>query len=422
MEHRPPLNSPPPSSSTRRTRSEWGVDRARSLPYLWTFKWRVLLALAFLVGAKLGNVGVPLVLKRIVDALSIKPTAPGAVLVLPVALLVAYGAAAAADDDVHRAARARVREGHAARRAQRRAEGLRAPARAVAALPPRTPDRRHDARHRARQPRHLVARRLSRCTASCRRWSRWRWCSASSRRATTSGSRSSRSSRSSLYIAFTITVTEWRTHFRRTMNELDSKANMRAIDSLLNYETVKYFNNEAFETRRYDESMQRWENAAVKSQTSLSMLNIGQAALIAIAVSLIMWRATVGVIAGTMTLGDLVLVNAFMIQLYIPLNFLGVIYREIKQSAGRHGPDVRAARPGARGGRRSGRAAARRRQGRERRAGGALRARRLRLRRQAADPVRRRLRDRRRPDGRRRRAERAPASRRSRGCCSASTT
>ena len=135
-----------------------------------------------------------------------------------------------------------------------------------------------------------------------------------------------------LYIIYTVTITEWRTGFRRQMNELDSKANTRAIDSLLNYETVKYFNNEEFEARRYDESLQRWEEAAVKSQTSLSLLNIGQSAIIAVAVTLIMWRATLGVVERTMTIGDLVLVNAFMIQLYIPLNFLGVIYREIKQA------------------------------------------------------------------------------------------
>jgi len=135
-----------------------------------------------------------------------------------------------------------------------------------------------------------------------------------------------------IYITFTVMVTEWRTHFRRTMNDLDSKANTRAIDSLINYETVKYFGNEEWEARRYDESLQRYEKAAVKSQTSLSALNIGQSAIIAIAVTLIMWRATAGVVNGTMTIGDLVLVNAFMIQLYIPLNFLGVIYREIKQA------------------------------------------------------------------------------------------
>jgi ATP-binding cassette subfamily B protein len=135
-----------------------------------------------------------------------------------------------------------------------------------------------------------------------------------------------------LYILCTVLITEWRTGFRRQMNELDSKANTRAIDSLLNYETVKYFGNEEFEARRYDESMQRWEHAAVKSQTSLSLLNVAQSTIIATAVTLIMWRATVGVVNGRMTIGDLVLVNAFMIQLYIPLNFLGVIYREIKQA------------------------------------------------------------------------------------------
>jgi ATP-binding cassette subfamily B protein len=135
-----------------------------------------------------------------------------------------------------------------------------------------------------------------------------------------------------LYVAATILITDWRTGFRRQMNELDSKAHTRAIDSLLNYETVKYFGNEGFEARRYDESMQRWEKAAVRSQTSLSFLNVTQSAIIAVAVTLIMWRATVGVVAGTMTIGDLVLVNAFMIQIYIPLNFLGVLYREVKQA------------------------------------------------------------------------------------------
>jgi ATP-binding cassette subfamily B protein len=135
-----------------------------------------------------------------------------------------------------------------------------------------------------------------------------------------------------VYIVFTITVTEWRTQFRKKMNELDSNANSRAIDSLLNYETVKYFNNEEFETRRYDENLERYRRAAVKSQTTLSILNTGQQLIIAVALVAMLWRATQGVVEGRMTLGDLVMVNAFMIQLYIPLNFLGVIYREIKQS------------------------------------------------------------------------------------------
>jgi ABC-type transport system involved in Fe-S cluster assembly fused permease/ATPase subunit len=135
-----------------------------------------------------------------------------------------------------------------------------------------------------------------------------------------------------LYIAFTIVVTEWRTHYRRTMNDMDSKANQKAIDSLLNFETVKYFGNEAFEANRYDENLLRYQAAAVKSQKTLAFLNLGQQIIIAVGLMLILWRATVGVVNGSMTLGDLVLVNTLMIQLYIPLNFLGVIYREIKQS------------------------------------------------------------------------------------------
>jgi ATP-binding cassette subfamily B protein len=135
-----------------------------------------------------------------------------------------------------------------------------------------------------------------------------------------------------IYITFTIVVTEWRTHFRRTMNELDSKAQSKAIDSLLNYETVKYFSNEEYEAARYDRGLQSYEDAAVRSQSSLSLLNTGQSLIIATAVTLILWRATQGVIDGSMSLGDLVLVNSFMLQLYVPLNFLGVLYREIKQS------------------------------------------------------------------------------------------
>ena len=134
------------------------------------------------------------------------------------------------------------------------------------------------------------------------------------------------------YIVFTVKVTEWRTHFRRTMNELDSRANSRAIDSLINYETVKYFGNEAWETQRYDENLRRYRAAAITSQQSLSVLNFGQQAIIGTGLVFILWRATQGVMAGKLTLGDLVLINTFMLQLYIPLNFLGVVYRELKQS------------------------------------------------------------------------------------------
>ncbi|HTJ94513.1 MAG TPA: ABC transporter ATP-binding protein/permease [Pararobbsia sp.] len=134
------------------------------------------------------------------------------------------------------------------------------------------------------------------------------------------------------YIVFTIKVTEWRTHFRRTMNELDSKANSRAIDSLINYETVKYFGNEQFEAERYDVNLQHYRVAAIKSQQSLSMLNFGQQSIIAACMVLMLWHAVDGVMAGKLTLGDLVLINTFMLQLYIPLNFLGAVYRDLKQS------------------------------------------------------------------------------------------
>jgi ATP-binding cassette subfamily B protein len=136
----------------------------------------------------------------------------------------------------------------------------------------------------------------------------------------------------SFYIFFTVRITEWRTHFRKQANEFDSAAHTKAIDSLLNYETVKYFGNEAYEANRYDESLERLRKARLKSQTSLSLLNTGQQLIIAAALVAMLWRATQGVVDGRMTLGDLVMINAFMIQLYIPLNFLGVLYREIKQS------------------------------------------------------------------------------------------
>src|SRR5205814_10268565 len=135
-----------------------------------------------------------------------------------------------------------------------------------------------------------------------------------------------------VYIIFTISVTNWRTQFRKQMNEFDSTAHTKAIDSLLNYETVKYFNNEDYEAHRYDESLERLRRATLKSQTTLSVLNTGQQLVIAIGLVFMLWRATEGVVSGRMTLGDLVMINAFMIQLYIPLNFLGVIYREIKQA------------------------------------------------------------------------------------------
>ncbi|CAK0765047.1 ATM1-type heavy metal exporter [Azospirillaceae bacterium] len=134
------------------------------------------------------------------------------------------------------------------------------------------------------------------------------------------------------YIAFTLVITEWRTKFRRQMNETDSKANTRAIDSLLNYETVKYFGNEKHEAERYDAALRGYEHAAVKSQTSLSMLNLGQGFIISIGLAIVMYITAAGIARGEMTLGDFVLVNTYLVQLYLPLNFFGFVYREIKQA------------------------------------------------------------------------------------------
>ena len=328
MRRHPSSDSPPPNSG--RSRSEWGVLKTL-VPYLWEYKGRVVLALTFLIAAKIGNVSVPVISKHIVDALTIKAGDPHALLVVPAALLIVYGILRLTTTTF-----TELREIVFARVTQRAVRNVALQVfRHLHALSLRF----HLERQTGGMTRDIE--RGSRGISSLVSMSLYSILPTLVELALVIGILATRYDKwftiivgvaLVIYIAFTITVTEWRTHFRRTMNELDSKANVKAIDSLLNYETVKYFNNEGFEANRYDQSMQRWETAAVKSQNSLSMLNIGQSALIAVAVSLVFWRATAGVIDGSMTLGDLVLVNAFMIQLYIPLNFLGVIYREIKQS------------------------------------------------------------------------------------------
>lgn len=327
--------SPPPSAplsptdrSTLAARGDWHTVRTL-LPYLLAYKGRVALALSCLIAAKVANVGVPLVLKQVVDSLT--PGSQGQMLVLPLALLVAYGALR-----LSTTAFTELREFFFAKVTQR----------AVRTIALKTFRHLHDLSlrfHLSRQTGGLTrdVERGTRGISTLIGFTLFSILPTLIEIALVSAILVARYDfwfigitlgALAFYIVYTVTITEWRTNFRRQMNELDSKANTRAVDSLLNYETVKYFNNEEFEARRYDESLQRWETAAVKSQTSLSLLNIGQSAIIAIAVTLIMWRATLGVVRGTMTIGDLVLVNAFMIQLYIPLNFLGVIYREIKQA------------------------------------------------------------------------------------------
>ncbi len=322
--------NPPPASAKAVTRSDWATLQTL-FPYLWVYKWRVLAALACLIGAKMANVGVPLVLKRLIDALSISPSNPQALLVLPLGALVAYGALRLSTTVF-----TELREFLFARVTQRAVRTIALQVfRHLQALSLRfhlnrqTGGMTRDIERGTRGVSSLISYTLFNILPTLVEITLVLgylithydvWFSVITAGALV------------IYISFTVLVTNWRTHFRRTMNDLDSKANTKAIDSLINYETVKYFGNEDYEAKRYDEGLKNFENAAVKSQTSLSVLNTGQSLIIATAVTLILWRATVGVIDGSMSLGDLVLVNSFMIQLYIPLNFLGVIYREIKQS------------------------------------------------------------------------------------------
>ena len=312
------------------TRDDWTTLKTL-LPYLLEWKWRVLLALLSLVAAKMANVGVPLILKQLIDNLAPMPGNPVYALVVPVGLLLAYGLLR-----LSATVFTELREFFFARVTQR----------AVRTIALKVFRHLHALSLRFHLNRQTggVTRDIERGTRGISSLVSYTlfsilptiveitlvlgylsfqydiWFSGITVVALAT------------YIIFTILITEWRTHFRRTMNDLDSKASTKAIDSLLNYETVKYFGNEEYEARRYDQGLQNYERAAVRSQTSLTLLNTGQSLIIAIAVTLILWRATLGVTEGSMTLGDLVLVNAFMIQLYIPLNFLGVLYREIKQS------------------------------------------------------------------------------------------
>ncbi|MFN5510499.1 MAG: ABCB family ABC transporter ATP-binding protein/permease, partial [Burkholderiales bacterium] len=344
---------PSPAAVGRRDRSDAQVLLSL-LPYLWEFRWRVGLAIACLVAAKAAVVGVPVLLKAIVDGLvplasgvtgaaaapvlapaaasgSLMAGAAAALTVAPLGLLAAYGAlriASTAFTELREFVFAKVTQ----RTVRKIALEVFGHLHALSLrfhLERQTGGLTRDIERGTRGVSSLVSYTLYSILPTLVEISLVLgylalnydiWFLGITGVALVA------------YIAYTISVTEWRTEHRRTMNELDTRANVRAIDSLLNYETVKYFGNEAWETRRYDESMQRWERAAVRSQTSLSILNLGQAVIIAVAVTLMVWRATVGVIEGRMTLGDLVLVNAFMIQLYMPLNFLGVLYREIKQS------------------------------------------------------------------------------------------
>lgn len=311
-------------------RSDWNTMQ-RLFPYLWEYKWRVVLALCCMVGAKLANVGVPLLLKNLVDSMNITPNSPQVVLVVPVALLLAYGTLRLSTTlltELRELIFSKATQGAARKIALQTFEHLHALSLRFH-LERQTGGMTRDIERGTRGIESLISFSLFNIIAT---FIEVLLVLSILAVKFDIGFAAITLTALAFYIVFTVKITEWRTQFRRQVNDFDSAAHTKAVDSLLNYETVKYFNNEAFESHRYDENLQRLRAARLKAQTTLSMLNAGQQFIIAIGLVAMLWRATQGVVDGRMTLGDLVMVNAFMIQLYIPLNFLGVIYREIKQS------------------------------------------------------------------------------------------
>ena len=301
---------------------------ATLLPYLWEFKGRVIIALLCLGIAKVATVWVPLVLKDIVDALDRSQLS---VIALPLGLLLAYGLlrlASSAFGELRDVVFAKVTQRAIRRVALKVFRHLHALSLRFH-LQRQTGGISRDIERGTRGISFLLSFMLFNILPTLAEIglvalilllnydARFALITVG-----TIG----------VYIAYTLVVTEWRMKYRRQMNELDSRANTRAIDSLLNYETVKYFGNEDFEARRYDANLARWERAAIKNQTSLSLLNLGQGSIIAVGMTLLLILAAQQVVAQKMTIGDLVLVNAYLLQLYMPLGFLGFVYREIKHS------------------------------------------------------------------------------------------
>jgi ATP-binding cassette subfamily B protein len=299
----------------------------RLWPEVWRYRTRVGIAIVFLVAAKLANVGVPLLMKSLIDKLDLTPKP----VLIPLMLLLAYGG---------------LRLSTSLFQELRQIVFARVLARTSRTITLRVFEHLHALSLRFHLDRRTggVARDVERgmtATSDLLDWTvytilptlfevalvcgiliaRFDWTFSAITLATLV-----------VYIAFTFSITEWRLRFYRAANAADTEANERAVDSLLNYETVKYFGNERHEFARYDASLIKLEESTVKSLKTLAVLNVGQSGIVAIGLTLLLWRAAAGVVGGTMSLGDFVLVNAFLIQLSIPLNYLGMVYREVKQA------------------------------------------------------------------------------------------
>jgi len=313
----------------QRQSQDWKVIQ-NLLPYLTAYKARIVFTLLCLVVAKAANLGVPIMLKKIVDAMSITTT-PQALLVVPVSLIVGYGLlrlSASLFAELRELIFSKVTE-HAVRQVGLQVFNHLHALSLRFHLSRQTGGMTRDIERGTRGIQSLISYSLYSIIPTLIEltmvlgylfYAYDIWFVVVTFIALI------------CYVVFTVLVTEWRTHFRREMNNLDSKANQNAVDSLINFETVKYFGNEQYESARYDVNLKKYAQAAVKSQKSLAFLNFGQQTIIVTGLVCILGLASRGVASGQMTIGDLVLVNVLMIQLYIPLNFLGVLYREMKQS------------------------------------------------------------------------------------------
>ncbi len=317
-------SSPPPAASAS-TRLHIRQTLRTLFPYLWQYRGRILAALACLVLAKIANVSVPLVFKEMID------TFADSQLALPVLLLSLYGVLRFSTSLF-----TELREILFARVTQR---VIRRVALEVFQHLHNLSLRFHLARQTGGISRDLE--RGTRSISSLISYTLYSILPTLIEVFLVLGILFVRYdiifvlitlASLTAYVIFTVKVSDWRISIRRAVNENDSAANSRAIDSLINYETVKYFNNEHWEAQRYDDQLVQLEAASVRSQTTLAYLNLGQQGIIALGVTAMMWHAAAGVVDGSMTIGDLVLVNAFLIQLYIPMNFLGIVYREIRQA------------------------------------------------------------------------------------------
>jgi ATP-binding cassette subfamily B protein len=301
------------------------------LPYVLKYPFRVALAMSCLILAKVSNIGIPVVLKHLIDDLTFAPNDPKRYLIFPLSLILAYGLLRLSSSiftELREFLFAKVTQNAIRQIAIEVFEHLHAMSLRFH-LGRQTGGVSRDIDRGSRGIQSLISYSLYSIVPTCIEflivlvylgWN-YDWVFAGITFVAIA-----------FYILFTVKVTEWRSKYRRKMNEMDTSANQKAIDSLLNFETVKYFGNESFETKRYDTFLVSYQAAAIKSQKSLAVLNVGQQCIIVVGLIAILWRAVEGVEAGKLTLGDLVLINTLMIQLYIPLNFLGVIYREIKQA------------------------------------------------------------------------------------------